>query len=350
VTKTKTKIIKQTTPLAEESQVYGKLHEGMHIAGYTFERACSYLEWLLKEDRWKLGCFTDVNAFLASLRMDEFQATVEQRKRIGKLIKDLQPDVSNRQIAKTVGISHTAVHRKPRGAKAPDGSEKTNQNKEVKPVSGAAAPPREYSGAWAAAVVARAERIKNRQLAVNDRVPRLLLMRAGWANSRLSMPIRLGTTISARTVVRPRTTIRPWVSRRYARCRSARSRTIKPCCSCGRRRRCFRWRLDVVEAWGFEYRTQIVWVKPSIGTGKFVRQRHELLLICRRGEHPAPNAQNLPNSVIEAPRGKHSEKPEVFLEIIERMYPDSKKIELFRRGQARSEWVAWGNEALEAVE
>src|SRR5436190_12723771 len=86
--------------------------------------------------------------------------------------------------------------------------------------------------------------------------------------------------------------------------------------------------LATAKAWGFEYRTQMVWVKPSIGLGKYVRQKHEILLICRRGEHPAPEAKNLVASVVNAPRGEHSEKPEVFYEIIERMYPTASRIEL----------------------
>lgn len=100
----------------------------------------------------------------------------------------------------------------------------------------------------------------------------------------------------------------------------------------------------VLEAWGFEYRTNMVWVKPSIGAGQWVRQRHELLLIGRKGNIPTPEGSNRPDSVIEAPRGKHSEKPKCAYEIIERMYPDLNRIELFSR-KARAGWSAWGNQS-----
>ena len=33
------------------TEVYGALCEGVHISSYTFERACTHLEWLLQEDR-----------------------------------------------------------------------------------------------------------------------------------------------------------------------------------------------------------------------------------------------------------------------------------------------------------
>jgi len=101
--------------------------------------------------------------------------------------------------------------------------------------------------------------------------------------------------------------------------------------------------LAVMQAWGFEYRTSLVWVKPAIGMGIWVRHRHELLLIGRRGGFPAPDEADRPDSVLEAPRGRHSEKPACVYELIERMYPQASKLELFARGQ-RPGWSAWGNE------
>lgn len=105
--------------------------------------------------------------------------------------------------------------------------------------------------------------------------------------------------------------------------------------------------LEVVNAWDFNYRTCMVWVKDRIGMGYYVRQQHELLLICRRGEAPLPDETALPPSVIHAPRGRHSEKPGEFYEIIERLYPGYDKVELFARA-GREGWAAWGNEAVAA--
>jgi hypothetical protein len=48
--------------------------------------------------------------------------------------------------------------------------------------------------------------------------------------------------------------------------------------------------LNVMAAWGFEYITNMVWVKDKIGIGHWVRNQHELLLIGRRGEFPAPDS------------------------------------------------------------
>lgn len=102
--------------------------------------------------------------------------------------------------------------------------------------------------------------------------------------------------------------------------------------------------LKVIEAWGFEYRTHIVWVKDKIGMGYHARNQHELLLIAKRGEMPPPRPGEQPSSVIEAPRGEHSAKPALFAELIERLYPGVGKIELFCR-TPREGWAVWGNQA-----
>src|ERR1700694_1415392 len=101
----------QSDPHAIEA--YGALREGVHIAGYSFERACGNLEWLLEQNRWRgVGDgFDDVNAFLASLRLDSFRPLAEQRKRIAQRIKELQPKASNRQIAKVLGVGRSTVDR-----------------------------------------------------------------------------------------------------------------------------------------------------------------------------------------------------------------------------------------------
>jgi N6-adenosine-specific RNA methylase IME4 len=102
---------------------------------------------------------------------------------------------------------------------------------------------------------------------------------------------------------------------------------------------------EVINAWGFSYRSQMVWVKDKIGMGYYVRNRHELLLIARRGKLPVPAENARPDSVIEAPRTQHSAKPPEIYGIIDRMYPELPKIELFAR-VAYEGWDAWGNQAV----
>jgi N6-adenosine-specific RNA methylase IME4 len=102
--------------------------------------------------------------------------------------------------------------------------------------------------------------------------------------------------------------------------------------------------LDVMSAWGFDYRTCMVWVKDKIGMGYYARQQHELLLIGRRGSLPVPDPEDRPPSVVHAVRNEHSTKPERMYELIERMYPLLERCELFQR-RPRDGWAGWGNEA-----
>jgi len=106
--------------------------------------------------------------------------------------------------------------------------------------------------------------------------------------------------------------------------------------------------LRVMAAWGFEYKTNFIWAKDRIGTGYWNRNKHEHLLVGVRGKPPAPAPGTQWESVLHAPVGRHSAKPELFLELIERYFPTLPKIELNRRGLARPGWDAWGNEATSA--
>lgn len=101
--------------------------------------------------------------------------------------------------------------------------------------------------------------------------------------------------------------------------------------------------LMVVQDWGFEFRSSAVWVKPSIGPGYWFRQRHELLLVGVRGKFKTPAPRARVDSVFEAPRGKHSEKPEAVQAWIEAAWPMCPKVELFAR-RPRAGWDVWGNE------
>ena len=101
---------------------------------------------------------------------------------------------------------------------------------------------------------------------------------------------------------------------------------------------------QVLEAWGFEYRTCAVWDKEKIGMGYYFRQQHEILLVATCGTVPTPAAEHRPSSVIRSPREEHSRKPESVYSIIEKMYPQLPKIELFARN-ARPGWSRWGNQS-----
>lgn len=105
--------------------------------------------------------------------------------------------------------------------------------------------------------------------------------------------------------------------------------------------------LIVMRAWGFRYVSNVIWVKPRIGTGFWARNRHEMLLIGRRGAVPCPRPL-FRDSVIAAPTGAHSVKPAFAHEAAERGWPGSARIELFAR-RPRAGWTVWGNEVEAAA-
>jgi N6-adenosine-specific RNA methylase IME4 len=100
--------------------------------------------------------------------------------------------------------------------------------------------------------------------------------------------------------------------------------------------------LEVIEAWGFEYKTNIIWDKIKHNMGHYFSVRHELLYICTRGSC-LPDTPKLYDSVQTIERTEHSAKPELFREIIDTIYPYGKRIELFARQQIKN-WETYGNQ------
>lgn len=101
--------------------------------------------------------------------------------------------------------------------------------------------------------------------------------------------------------------------------------------------------LQVMGAWGFDYRTHAVWAKRRVGMGYWFRNRHELLLVGVRGHvSPPPPALRTP-SLLDGEHAHHSKKPESVYEMLECQHPEKSKIELFARN-LREGWTSWGNE------
>ncbi len=106
--------------------------------------------------------------------------------------------------------------------------------------------------------------------------------------------------------------------------------------------------IQVMEAWGFTYRTNAVWDKQIIGMGYWWRGQHELLLVGVRGNPSPPPEDKRLSSLFSFKRGKHSEKPPQVYGMIESMYPNADYIELFQR-TPRKGWKGWGDEVGEAA-
>lgn len=100
---------------------------------------------------------------------------------------------------------------------------------------------------------------------------------------------------------------------------------------------------EVIRAWGFEYKSSFVWDKVKHNYGHYNSVRHELLLVCTRGSC-LPDNSELFDSVQQIERSdEHSEKPQEFRTIIENLYTNGAKIELFARSK-HDGWDTWGND------
>lgn len=98
---------------------------------------------------------------------------------------------------------------------------------------------------------------------------------------------------------------------------------------------------EIMEAWGFEYKSCYVWVKPQMGMGNYWRVSHEFMLFGIRGKCPVlrKNAVSWGNF----PRSRHSAKPDEIRSIVETFSPGTPRLELFGRKTVPG-WYVYGNE------
>jgi N6-adenosine-specific RNA methylase IME4 len=334
--------------------VHGRLLEAVHISGYSFERACAELKWLIQEDRWKQLGYEDGAAFVATLNFSEFKIALEQRK---ELARSLTAIASQRATAKLLGVDETTVRRdlgtRPAANAAPAERHPRETAVSESPSAANAAPAAFQSDGAAVAKLAeqqhdlprkreerREERIQklveisngNAPLVTDRKYPIIYAdppwryelgagFRAAAENHYPTMPLEEICALPVADIATPDAMLFLWAT--------------PPKLSES---------FQVISAWEFNYRTCAVWVKDKIGLGFYVRAQHELLLIAKRGDPPMPAESNRPASVITAARTAHSVKPIDFYELIERMYPELPKIELFCRSP-REGWATWGNQA-----
>lgn len=111
----------------------------------------------------------------------------------------------------------------------------------------------------------------------------------------------------------------------------------------------------VMAAWGFEYKTYLVWVKPQMGMGNYFRVSTELVLFGIKGKLRTQDRAT--RNWFNAPRTKHSAKPETFHDLVMRCSPGP-YLELFARcyreeqlagtcrcSKCRLGWDVWGNQS-----
>lgn len=111
--------------------------------------------------------------------------------------------------------------------------------------------------------------------------------------------------------------------------------------------------LQVMAAWGFQYKTNLIWHKirkdggsDGRGVGFYFRNVTEMVLFGVKGKNARTEAAGRRQvNMIETRKREHSRKPDEQYELIEACSPGP-YLELFARG-ARRNWTVWGNEADE---
>ncbi|MGM9916758.1 MT-A70 family methyltransferase [Anaerotignum sp.] len=114
--------------------------------------------------------------------------------------------------------------------------------------------------------------------------------------------------------------------------------------------------LEVMKAWGFQYKTNIIWEKvrkdgmpDGRGVGFYFRNVTEMLLFGIKGDkNRTLDAGRSQVNLIRSMKREHSRKPDEFIPLIESC-SSAPFLELFARGN-RCGWDMWGNQATDDYE
>lgn len=110
--------------------------------------------------------------------------------------------------------------------------------------------------------------------------------------------------------------------------------------------------LEVMKAWGFNYKSNIIWHKirkdggpDGRGVGFYFRNTTEILLFGIRGHLRTLDAGRSQVNIIKTMKREHSRKPDEQYKLIESCSPGP-YLEIFGRG-SKENWITWGNQAEE---
>lgn len=339
-------------------QVHGRLNEAMHIAGYAFERAWQKFEWLLEGDRWQeVGPgFEDINAFLATVQLPK-GASPDQRERVARRIKELQPDASQRKIAGTLNVSEATVARdfgKDRGAThvASNDKEPAPDNTSEPETATPVAPPEPTGDEVAAEAekrrkaketreARRAERLQSledisvREAKATEGVFDVVVIDPPWPMEKIERDERpnqvafdyptmgedgIAEYVEQRQPFADDCHVWLWTTHRF-----------------------MPMAFRILDRWGLKYVCTFVWRKPGgfqpVGLPQY---NAEFALYARCGAPLFTETTDLP-VCFEGPRTRHSEKPDRFYEIVRRV-TGGRRLDMFNRREIEG-FEREGNEA-----
>ncbi len=329
--------------------VYGRLLESVHVSGYTMERACVGLEWLLEDDRWKgVGQkHVDINDFLKSVDLSQFKIAVDRRKKLAKRLEDMQ--ATQRATARALGVTQPTVRR--------DLGHETSVSNVREPApdidgidTNVSRPPSlSASGTEAAQTVenklnARATQDEKRReklehldtiAARHTEAPTgeydVIVMDPPWPMQKIDREVRpnqvamdyptMSITELFDLSVPAADDCHLWVWTTHKFLPDA---------------------IELVSAWGFKYICTFVWHKPGGPQPHALPQFNcEFALYAHRG-NPIFTETKAFFTAFSAPRGAHSEKPEEFYGVVRRVTA-GRRLDMFSRREIDG-FDGWGNE------
>lgn len=112
---------------------------------------------------------------------------------------------------------------------------------------------------------------------------------------------------------------------------------------------------EVIKSWGFNYRTiGFNWIKtnndgsPFFGIGYYTKSNSEVCLICKKGKG-LKVLDNTISQIVFSRKDKHSKKPHAVYFLLEKLFGNINRIELFARNK-REGWDSFGNQKIDDIQ
>jgi N6-adenosine-specific RNA methylase IME4 len=322
------------------SEAFGAAKEGTHIAAYAQERVIRNVTWLLAEGRWALAGLNSAGALVDAIRLESYRLSKAEREAIERAVKAADASISNRRIAKMLGVSEMTVRRDV----APD-SENANESNGAENASATFVAPGQLSAAEVNALADRRERA-SAQRARNAETARIqvappvgkfetLVIDLPWPMEKIERDVRPNQvafdypTMSEEELVAFGETV---------------NRVAADDCHL------FLWTtakflpmaLRLIEAWGFRYVLPMVWRKSGgfqpVGLPQF---NCEFIPYARRGTPTFADTTAF-NICFDGARREHSRKPDEFYDMISRVTAGP-RLDVFSR-ERREGFAQYGNE------
>ncbi len=332
--------------------VHGRLLEAVHISGYSFERACSELDWLLQDDRWQKvgGGFDDINAFLSTIDLSEFRIAIDQRKKLAKQLQDIE--ASQRATAKMLGVDESTVRADLGKRDAGNPALRRSGNAENGGLEGddAGNPAPEWFQ----------DDVDPAQLAKDQTASKTKKERRATELEEQRRAIEEGQATLPEGVFEVICIDPPWP---YGNADNYNAKGFRGTCPYPEMSLeeltlielpiaddCFIWlwtthqfmrhAFTLLDAWGFQEKSILTWVKPSMGTGRWLRSQSEFCIMAVKGK-PVFHLTNQ-TTVIHGDRREHSRKPDEFYQMVEALCI-GRRLDYFSR-EKRPGWAQIGSE------